>query len=246
MLVTPFGSCRVEDVAHSSYLNKLTSYTHCTKETIQLIKYVKGDLKFDTPHDMFCLRASIKNGKPLEYDPKFKELFDNTNAFVVEISSMKKYTYKDKYLTHMAVDKRLFDQDYKKTPQHIIDETEIVLQTDQEIENDILEIRRLLSPKPMIVVSHTNVTHRGDKLEKRDHLIKLLEQICKRHGIMFINPTVLMTQFEQRDIIEPDLGHHLPIAKHVVYNHINMCVSYLMKKGDFYKRYPDIPVFLHS
>jgi hypothetical protein len=109
-----------------------------------------------------------------------------------------------------------------------------------------LEIRRLLSPKPMIVVSHTNVTHRGDKLEKRDHLIKLLEQICKRHGIMFINPTVLMTQFEQRDIIEPDLGHHLPIAKHVVYNHINMCVSYLMKKGDFYKRYPDIPVFLHS
>ena len=246
MLVTPFGSCRVEDVAHSTQMNKLTSYTHCTKETIQLINYVKGDLKFESPHDMYCLRTSIKNGKPLEHDPKFKELFDNTSVFVVEISSMKKYIYKDKYLTHMAVDKRLFDQDYKNTPQHIIDGTEVVLQTEQEIEEDILEIQRLLGPRPMIVVSHVNVTHRGEKLGKRDHLIKLLEQICKKNGIMFINPTTLMTQFEQRDIIEPDLGHHLPIAKHVMYNHINMCVSYLTKKGDFYKRYPDTPVFLHS
>lgn len=243
MLVTPFGSCRIEHLAHTTQLNEKTSYTHCTKETIQLIKYVKGDLKFDAPHDMYCLRKSIKNGKPLEYDPKFKELFDNTDVFVVEISSMKKYIYDDMYLTHMAVDKRLFDQDYKKTPQHIIDETKVVLQSDQEIEDDILEIQRLLSPKPLIVVSHTNVTHCGDKLEKRDHLIKLLERVCKKHHIMFINPTVLMTQFEQRDLIEPDLGHHLPIAKHIVYNHINMCVSYLMKKGDFYKR---SPTFLHT
>ena len=246
MLVTPFGSCRVEDVAHSTHLNKLTSYTHCTKETIQLIKFIKGELKFDAPHDMYCLRKSIKNGKPLEYDPKFKELFDNTNVFVVEISSMKKYIHEDRYLTHMAVDKRLFDQDYKKTPQHIIDETRVVLQSDQEIEDDILEIQRLLGPKPMIVVSHVNVTHRGDKLGKRDHLIKLLETVCKKNSITLINPTVLMTQFEQRDLIEPDLGHHLPIAKHVLYSHINMCVSYLTKKGDFYKRYPDTPVFLHS
>lgn len=243
MLVTPFGSCRVEHVAHTTQLNEKTSYTHCTKETIQLIKYLKGELKFDAPHDMYCLRKSIKNGKPLEYDPKFKELFDKTDVFVVEISSMKKYIHKDKYLTHMAVDKRLSDQDYKKTPQNIIDETEVILQSDQEIEEDILEIQRLLGSKPMIVVSHVNVTHRGDKLGKRDHLIKLLEQICKRRGIMFINPTVLMTQFEQRDIIEPDLGHHLPIAKHVLYNHINMCVSYLTKKGDFYKR---SPTFLHT
>jgi hypothetical protein len=154
MLVTPFGSCRVEHVAHTTQLNEKTSYTHCTKETIQLIKYIKGDLKFDAPHDMYCLRKSIKNGKPLEYDPKFKELFENTDVFVVEISSMKKYIYEDKYLTHMAVDKRLFDQDYKNTPQHIIDETKVVVQTDEEIENDILEIQRLLGPKPMIVVSH--------------------------------------------------------------------------------------------
>ena len=69
MLVTPFGSCRVEDVAHSTHLNKLTSYTHCTKETIQLIKFIKGELKFDAPHDMYCLRKSIKNGKPWTVEP---------------------------------------------------------------------------------------------------------------------------------------------------------------------------------
>jgi hypothetical protein len=55
---------------------------------------------------------------------------------------------------------------------------------------------------------------------------------------MFINPTKLLSQFEQYDIMEPDLGHFNPITKHIVNNHINLCTSYIFKKGDFYKRDP--------
>ena len=33
----------------------------------------------------------------MKYDPSFKERFDKTDVFVIEITSMKKYMYKDKY-----------------------------------------------------------------------------------------------------------------------------------------------------
>jgi hypothetical protein len=238
MKVTSFGSCRTDSVAYSSNLSLDISYTHCTKEIIQLIKYINGDIKLENSYDRFCMRKSIMNKESMKYESSFKERFDKTDVFVLEITSMKKYVYKDRYFSHMAVDKRLFDKDYKNTPEHIINETNVILQTDEEIENDILEIQKLVFPRPIIVVSHVNVTYKGNKLEKRDYLIKLLDKICKNKKIMFINPTKLLSQFEQYDIMEPDLGHFNPITKHIVNNHINLCTSYIFKKGDFYKRDP--------
>ena len=238
MKVTSFGSCRTDSVAYSSNLSLDISYTHCTKEIIQLIKYINGDIKLENSYDRFCMRKSIMNKEPMKYESSFKERFDKTDVFVLEITSMKKYVYKDRYFSHMAVDKRLFDKDYKNTPEHIINETNVILQTDEEIENDILEIQKLVFPRPIIVVSHVNVTYKGNKLEKRDYLIKLLDKICKNNKIMFINPTKLLSQFEQYDIMEPDLGHFNPITKHIVNNHINLCTSYIFQKGDFYKRDP--------
>tara|TARA_B110000444_G_scaffold235832_1_gene247188 strand:- start:556 stop:1296 length:741 start_codon:yes stop_codon:yes gene_type:complete len=243
MIVTPFGSCRIEDIAHSSNLSNEISYTHCTKEIIQLIKYINGDIKLENYYDRFCMRKSIINKESMKYDPSFKERFDKTNVFVLEITSMKKYMYKDKYFSHMAVDRRLFDKDYKNTPEDIFNETNVILQTDEEIENDILEIQKLVFPRPIIVISHINVTYKGKKLHKRDYLITLLEKICKKNKIMFINPTNLLTQFEQSDIMEPDLGHINTITKHILYNHINLCTSYIFQKGDFYKR---DPILLHQ
>ena len=227
MLVTPFGSCRVEEISDSSKLNKLLSYTHCTKEVIQLIKFINGDIKLNEPDDRYCLGAYVENNKDVTYDHKFKELYDDTDVFVIEICSMKKYKYNDKYLTNLSVDTRLFNQTYKHTPEHIRNNTKIEIQSDEEIENDILEIQKLIYPRPMIIVSHVNVIYRGHKLEKRDYLINLLENICKKHDIMFINPTRLLLQFEQHDLIEPDLGHFYGITKHIVHGHIDTCVKYL-------------------
>ena len=140
---------------------------------------------------------------------------------------MKKYIYKDKYLTNLAVDTRLFNQTYKHTPEHIRRNTTIEVQSDEEIENDILEIQKLIHPRTMIIVSHVSVSYQGHRLEKRDYLINLLEKICKKHDIMFINPTQLLTQFKQHHIIEPDLGHFHGLTKFIVHNHINTCVKYL-------------------
>ena len=61
MIVTPFGSCRIEGIAYSSNLSNEISYTHCTKEIIQLIKYINGDIKLENYYDRFCMRKSIIN-----------------------------------------------------------------------------------------------------------------------------------------------------------------------------------------
>lgn len=226
MLVTPFGSCRINDIEYSSNVSTLLSFTHCTKEVIQLIQYVKGELELG----MFCFRTSIEKKSPLSYDATYKTIFDTTDIFVVEITSMKKYEYNGQYLSHMAVDTRLRDQNYKNTPSHIIEDTRVTLQTDEEIEQDILDIQKMLYPRPMIIVTHVDVCIDGRPLQKRHHLITLLEHVCKKHGIMCINPTHLLSPFEQSDVMEPDLGHYLPIARHIVHRHINLCVSYLMAK----------------
>jgi hypothetical protein len=243
MIVTPFGSCRIDEIAHSSLLNRKLSYTHCTKEVLQLIRLLKGEENLEHPFNKYCLSRAIENDAPMELSPECKSIFDKTNAFVVEISSMKKYEYRGKYLSHLAVDKRMVNRDYLRTPIDIINETKVVLQTYEEIENDILEIRRLVDPRPLLIVSHYNVTHNNDKIPQRDYLIKLLGKICKKHRIMFLNPTNLVAQFEQSDIMEPDLGHINPITKHIVHNHINLCVSYLTQKSDLYQR---SPTFLHT
>jgi hypothetical protein len=239
MIVTPLGSCRIDEIAHSSLLNRKLSYTHCTKEVIQLIKYMTGKEKLQYPFNQFCMSRAIENNKPIEMDQVFKSTFDKTNVFVIEISSMKKYEYNGKYLSHLAVDKRMRNRDYLKTPQDIMDKTRINLQTSDEIESDILEIQKLVYPRPILIVSHYNVTIENYKLQSRDYLITLLGKICKKHNIMFLNPTTLVSQFEQSDIMEPDLGHINPITKQIVHNHINLCVSYLSQKRDV------TPPFLH-
>jgi len=198
-----------------------------------------GKEKLQYPFNQFCLSRAIENNKPMEMDPVFKITFDKTNVFVIEISSMKKYEYNGKYLSHLAVDKRMRNRDYLKTPQDIMEKTKISLQTSDEIESDILEIQKLVYPRPILIVSHYNVTVENCKLHSRDYLITLLGEICKKHNIMFLNPTTLVSQFEQSDIMEPDLGHINPITKQIVHNHINMCVSYLSQKRDV------TPPFLH-
>tara|TARA_B110000858_G_C17725617_1_gene437523 strand:+ start:577 stop:1188 length:612 start_codon:yes stop_codon:yes gene_type:complete len=190
-----------------------------------------GKEKFEYPFNQFCLSRAIENNKPIELDQALNFTFEKTDVFVIEISSMKKYEYGGKYLSHLAVDQRIRNRDYLKTPKDIIEKTKVTLQTDSEIERDILEIQQLVYPRPILIVSHYNVTVENCKLQSRDYLITLLGEICKKYKIMFLNPTTIVSQFEQSDIMEPDLGHINPITKQIVNNHINTCVSYLSQKG---------------
>ncbi len=46
----------------------------------------------------------------------------------------------------------------------------------------------------------------GDKLTI--HLINLLDYICKKYNITFINPTIVLYIYSQEEVMKNDLGHY--------------------------------------
>jgi len=69
------------------------------------------------------------------------------------------------------------------------DKIQVLLESDEEIEENILSMKNELN-KPIIIVGHITTYQRGPRYE----LLTLLERICVKHDILFINPMVEMTK----------------------------------------------------
>jgi transcription antitermination factor NusA-like protein len=83
-----------------------------------------------------------------------------------------------------------------------------VKQTYSEIEEDIIEIKKLLESKKMIVVTHYNSTLNGAYIESRNALIHMVVEICKKHGIPVIQPSEVLRDYHQDEMMTSDLGHY--------------------------------------
>lgn len=223
-MTTIFGTCRIAGIAGNNRLNELLSYTHSTKEVLQLIKYIKGYIKLESPYDILCFRAGICFKTPIKYKEEYLDLFNSTKIFVIEICSRKKYIHKGYYLHHLCVDKR-FPSGHSMTPNYIHRELEIVEQSDNEILEDILEIKKILSPKPLIIVSHYDSKMNDEYIDNRHKLILLLTDICQKYNINFINPTLALSKYEQREIMSDDLGHYTNLGLKLITDHINKYIK---------------------
>ena len=175
MSITLFGTCRLNNIHNHNGLNNLINYSHSTKEVIQFINFLKGELSIPKPYSQLCFRTAICENKFIDYNDIYNKLFINTDIFVIEICSNKKYIHNNFYLHHLCVDKRfsccnntpykilnnfIIEKRYsvfnKNTPDEILNNFIIEKQSDEEIENDILEIQKMLYPKKIIIVSHYN------------------------------------------------------------------------------------------
>ena len=212
MSITLFGSCRLNQVNNHNDLNNLINYTHSTKEVIQYIKFLKGELIIPVPYNKLCFRTAICKNTYINYNDVYNKMFIDTDIFVIEICSNKKFIHNDFYLHHLCVDKRY--SIYNIAPHEILNNFTIEKQSDEEIENDILEIQKMLYPKKIIIVSHYNSKQNGEYIHSRNHLIILLDIICKKYNIPFINPTNVLSNFTQEHVMSNDLGH---------YNDIGIC-----------------------
>jgi hypothetical protein len=61
MSITLFGTCRIDTINNNNNLNNLLNYTHCTKEVIQFINFLKGSLIIPPPIifyvlDLLCVK----------------------------------------------------------------------------------------------------------------------------------------------------------------------------------------------
>lgn len=243
-LLTLLGSCRLNGIKrhfNTTNLNEQITYTHSTKEHIQLIKFISGKQPLPLPpYNWYCFRTSIMQPRKIYEkhfgDPKGDALpnywkankidcgiqintnhinqFNNTTHFIVEICSNALYISNNYFLHHLAVDPR-FDE-YRLTDLDIINNTIKKYQNIEEIKSDILELKNLLQPKKMVIVTHINAKNGNTVLNRRDNLIQTLEIICKEYNISIINPTMILEHNRQDRILTNDLGHYTPYGEQVV------------------------------
>ena len=220
---TIFATCRLNGLKNHNNLNNIINYTHSTKEVIQMIKFLKGELIIPKPYNRYCFRTALMDKTYIDYNSCFNKVFNNSSKFVIEICSRKKYIHNNFYLHHLAVDDRF--EWFRNTPKEIIDNRIIEIQSDEEIENDILEIQKMLYPKKIIIVSHYNSKLNGKYINSRNNLINLLDNICQKHSIHFINPTKILTDFTQIQVMTRDLGHYTDFGLKEFSNRLNKLIE---------------------
>ena len=222
--ITLFGTCRINSCKNNNNLNNMINYTHCTKEILQMIHYIRNDIIIPSPFNQFCFRTGIISNSSLEYDKKFAKILENSDVCVLEICSNKKYIHSNYLLHHLCVDNRTRFWG-KNTTSFIKDGFHIEKQSDEEIENDILKIKELLFPKKIIIVSHYNAKINNEPIKSRLYLINLLETICNKHHIRFVNPSMLLNNYTQTTILDRDLGHYTDFGLEIFNKHLDNIIE---------------------
>lgn len=206
--ITILGSCRQTPIEQYYSVTKILenlNYPHYSKEILQQIRYLKYK---NIPAELskFCFRYGLLNKCDKQVTDhvynSLKEQFNTTTLFLVEIASRISYKWNELYLHHIAE-----NDEYNFYDKNNIVKEEL---TDEEIEDDIIQIRNELYPKPFIIISHFATYESG----KRFELITLLKNICQRLKIPFINQSDIVKQYG-RDIIlnEPILAHYTDKGK---------------------------------
>ena len=218
MKITIFGSCR-QDTIHNipgvnvTGIKENISYTHYTKEILEVINFCKnGHL---TPEEtIFTFRTPILKNAKLYFNNILKQNFETTDIFIIEVASRITYEYNGKYVHHILYDDTNYNNKYK-------DNINVSVQSNEEIENDIIQIKKELN-KPIIIVSHI-VTYEDSS---RYELTELLENICLKHNILFINPVKEMKKCGHNNILnliedEKVIAHYNNLGHSIIQNIYN-------------------------
>jgi len=218
--ITILGSCRQQCI--SNYFNvtniqKTLNYPHYTSEILQQIRYLKYK-NIQNEFTKYCFRDGLLSKCSKEISDEsyniLKKEYDETTFFLIEIASRIKYKWNNLYLHHISVEEQynFFDRD-----KIIVEDL-----TDEEIENEIIQIKNELYPKPFIIISHFATYEKG----KRYELTQLLKNICKKHNIPFLNQSDIIKEFGTNILINEEvLAHYTSegeeIVGKVLFNKIN-------------------------
>jgi hypothetical protein len=133
-------------------------------------------------------------------------MYDSTDLFVLEIASRLSYEYNGYYLHHIASENAYGDPE-------IIPKVSIRSMSNEEIEQDILEIKRELYPKKFCVMTHF-YTYDG----KRKELANFVKDVCKRNDIPVLDPTEHLGSYST-DLLfskEAILSHYTPAGHDLI------------------------------
>lgn len=221
--ITVFGTCRLGKIENNTNLHNLISFTHSTKETLQLIKCLNDELTIPPDIARCCFRTPfLKQDCSTELTLEHKKAFQNSEIFLIEICSRKKYMYNSYYLHHICVDRRHRGR-HQHTPDFIKQNHYVAHQSDIEIEEDILLLQKILHPRKIILVSHFNSVSpkTNNVLPARDELIQLLRRISVTYNIPLIEPADVLRNYKQTDVLQVDLGHYEKYGLNLISKYLN-------------------------
>lgn len=224
MKITIFGSCRQVPINKYYSLTDIQehlTYPHYTKEIIQAIQFCKNESNVPLEDTKYCFRTGILNNKVIHNQDELINQFNNTDIFLVEIASKINYKWRNYYLHHICTESK-YNFPFRN-------DINIYDATDKEIEDDILEIKKLLDPKPFIIISHIS-TYEGSK---RDKLCTLLEHITSKHNIPFYNPSNLLKSGYTKEslfVSERVLSHYTKFGESIIADKYKELIDDIMNK----------------
>ncbi|ASC67620.1 capsular biosynthesis protein [Achromobacter denitrificans] len=228
MIISTIGSCRVAGPmtklqAQRNFVldNRLLyGFTHNTKETIQAIRYMRGEITL--PESAW---AFISSEPPRESNPAHAHPADARH--VVEISSTKVLELDGKYLQLVRFKEALnfcpellkifFDHatrdglakraaalreapSFAHVPEHVqhaLTHTVMHVQNAQEILDDLKSIQQLLGGS-FVLVTHCNaINAEGQPIADRAQMVETVKLAASTLGIPVIEPGALLAHFGQ-------------------------------------------------
>jgi hypothetical protein len=216
MTVALLGSCRqnaARAVVHCVDLHDYITYPHYSREIIQALKYCKGDNTIPE----WCFRSWMLT-KTLDA-ALIRAAYASSSTVMVEIASRIQYTCRGYFVHHIATEEQ-YGFPYKN---------EILTSDmkDDEIEQDIIDMRALVYPKRLVVCTHVTTKKCGRRYE----LACVIKRICNSLKIPCIVPA---------DELGEDTSLYLPEA----------VTAHYSRKGEemiaqVYKRYLEAGIVLN-
>jgi len=217
--ITILGCCRQESLYsdpnyHISCIHNKISYSHYSKEALEIIKYCKyGHIPENKTMEVF--RTPILQQKPIQWTLFYKDELEKSDIIFIEIASKTAYQHENIHVHNIAAN--------PGNPEYnILDKDNVIIrkQTYEEIENDIVEMMHELIGKKMIIVSHIYSYEHGERYE----LAKSLENICIKYSIPFLNP---ITEIK---MLYPDIDIQTLFVNENVLKHYNEYGHNIIKK----------------
>lgn len=171
-----FGSCRVKvnNPVNNFYFTRKIAGTHSPLETLELIKYINNK-KYKSKYLFSRVELQNINRK------RYKGYYDQSEIIVVEICSRKIYQSKNGDIS-LYEGAKLFNYEIKSN------KWDIIILSDEDIEKYIVEIKKYIFPKKLILITHYSYSRAG---KTRDDLINTIINICKKYDIPYFNPTYI-------------------------------------------------------
>lgn len=182
-----FGSCRINRMT-----TQLRTLFHDPGTILQEIKAMHNELI--VPEDMYNLiyytkyRTHLLNDK-MRYYEKHLNLFNNAKCIIIEISTLKSIIYNNIYLD-LVQSRRNKEKREKYVDNYITDDITL-------FENNVIKLIEylILKQKKICIcgVVYWN-SWNIEKLKIRNVLNNVLEKICKKYNVTFINPTDMINE----------------------------------------------------